>query len=65
MSRCSVAFSLARIAIKATILVAIWTMAHPGAIYDDPGADYYTRRDPERARRNAINRLQRLGYKSA
>jgi hypothetical protein len=31
-------------------------------LYDGPGADYYTRRDPERTRRNAINQLQRLGY---
>jgi hypothetical protein len=43
-------------------LVAIWNMAHTGALYDDPGADYYTRHDPERARRNAVNQLQRLGY---
>ena len=27
-----------------------------------PGADYYTRRDPERARRNAVHQLQQLGY---
>jgi transposase len=52
----------ALVAIEHTILVAIWTMAHTGALYDDPGADYYTRRDPERARRNAVNQLQRLGY---
>ena len=38
------------------------TAAHTGALYDDPGADYYTRRDPERTRRNAVNQLQRLGY---
>jgi hypothetical protein len=44
------------------ILVAIWTMAHTGALFDDPGADYYTRRNPERTRRNAVNQLQRLGY---
>lgn len=52
----------ALVAIEHAILVAIWTMAHTGALYDDPGADYYTRRDPERARRNAVNQLQRLGY---
>jgi transposase len=33
-----------------------------GALYDDPGAHYYNHRDPERARRNAVNQLQRLGY---
>jgi transposase len=52
----------ALVAIEHAILVAIWNMAHTGALYDDPGADYYTRRDPERARRNAVNQLQRLGY---
>ena len=29
-------------------------MAHTGALYDDPGADYYTRRDPERLKRHAL-----------
>ena len=37
-------------------------MAHTGAEYDDPGADYYTRRDPERTRLHALNQLRRLGY---
>jgi transposase len=32
----------ALVAIEHAILVAIWTMAHTGALYDDPGADYYT-----------------------
>jgi transposase len=37
-------------------------MAHTGAEYDDLGADYYTRRDPERVRLHAMNQLKRLGY---
>jgi transposase len=37
-------------------------MAHTGALYDDPGAGYDTAATPERARRNAVNQLQRLGY---
>jgi transposase len=37
-------------------------MAHTSALYDDPGADYYTRRDPERLNRPALSQLQRLGY---
>jgi hypothetical protein len=37
-----------------------WSRSGPW-LYDDPGADYYTPRDPKRARRNAINKLQRLG----
>jgi transposase len=52
----------ALVAIEHTILIAIWNMAHTGALYDDPGADYYTHRDPERPRRNAVTQLQRLGY---
>jgi hypothetical protein len=36
-------------------------MAHTGALYNDPGADDYTRRDPERTRRNTVNQFQRLG----
>jgi transposase len=43
-------------------LIAIWNMAHTGAVYNDPGADYLTRRDPERTRQNALSQLQRLGY---
>src|SRR4029453_9432781 len=52
----------ALVAIEHAILVAIWTMAHTGALYDAPGANYSTRRAPERARRTAVNQLQRLGY---
>jgi hypothetical protein len=37
-------------------------MAHTGALYDDPGADYLTRRDPERQKIHALTQIQRLGY---
>ena len=52
----------ALVALEHAILIAIWNMAHTGAEYDDPGADYYTRRDPERTRLHALNQLRRLGY---
>ena len=52
----------ALVAVERAILTAIWTMAHTGALYDDPGADYYTRRDPERLKRHAMSQLHRLGY---
>ena len=52
----------ALVAVEHAILTAIWTMAHTGALYDDPGADYFTRRDPERLKRHALSQLQRLGY---
>lgn len=52
----------ALVAVEHALLTAIWTMAHTGALYDDPGADYFTRRDPERLKRHALSQLQRLGY---
>ncbi|HET9778672.1 MAG TPA: hypothetical protein VFP81_05260 [Propionibacteriaceae bacterium] len=52
----------ALVALEHAILIAIWNMAHTGAEYDDPGTDYYTRRNPERTRLNALNQLRRLGY---
>ena len=54
--------SKAIVAIQHTILVAIWNMAQTGALYDDLGADYYTRIQPTRTKRRAIRQLQELGY---
>ena len=50
------------VAVEHAILIAIWNMATTGAEYDDPGSDYFTRRDPRRARQRALDQLQRLGY---
>jgi transposase len=52
----------ALVAVEHAFLTAIWTMAHTGALYDDLGADYFTRQDPERLKRHALSQLQRLGY---
>ena len=54
--------SKAIVAIQHTILVTIWNMAQTGALYDDLGADYYTRIQPTRTKRRAIRQLQELGY---
>jgi transposase len=37
-------------------------MGTSGAIYEDPGGDYFTRLNPERARTRAIRQLDSLGY---
>ncbi len=50
------------VATEHTILTTIWTMAHTGALYDDPGLDYYDRHQPERTKNRAIAQLQALGY---
>ncbi len=52
------------VAVEHAILIAIWNMAHTGAEYDDPGADYFTRRDPDPTRQRAPAQLQRLGYQA-
>jgi hypothetical protein len=45
------------------MLIAIWHMATTGTLYTDPGADYYTRLNPERTRTRAIRQLQAMGYR--
>ncbi len=50
------------VAVEHAISTTIWTMAHTGALYDDPGADYHTRRDPERLKKHAMSQLQSLSY---
>lgn len=50
------------VAIEHTILIAVWHMLRNGEVYTDPGADYYTRQDPQRARNKAIRQLESLGY---
>jgi len=54
--------SKAIVAIEHTILIVIWNMAHTGALYDDPGADYYTSIQPQRTKRRAISQLEAMGY---
>jgi transposase len=53
----------ANVAIQHSMLIAIWHMATTGTLYDDPGADYYTRLNPERARTRAIHQLEAMGYR--
>jgi len=50
------------VALEHATLVAIWHMLTTGETYRDPGEDYFTRRDPERAKRRALNQLRNLGY---
>ena len=52
----------ALVAVQRALLVTIWTLLNTGAEYIDPGADYYTRYDPERQRRRAVRDLEALGY---
>jgi len=53
----------ANVAIQHSILVAIWHMGHTGELYNDPGADYFTRLHPERAKNRALHQLEAMGYR--
>jgi transposase len=37
-------------------------MLQNSEFYRDPGADYYTRRDPAKTRARAVRQLEALGY---
>jgi transposase len=52
----------ALVAVQHSILTAIWHMLRNGEVYHDPGADYYTRIDPQKAKNKAIRQLRALGY---
>jgi transposase len=49
-------------AVKHSILIAYWHMFTTGETYHDLGGDYFARRDPERATKRLITKLQALGH---
>ncbi|MGH8922313.1 MAG: IS110 family transposase [Actinomycetes bacterium] len=49
-------------AVKHSILVAYWHMFTNGEEYRDPGGDYFQRRDPQRATRRLVGKLEALGH---
>jgi transposase len=52
----------ASLAVAHSLLVAVWHMLQTGETYNDPGGDYYTRRDPDRTTRRLVAQLERLGH---
>jgi transposase len=49
-------------AVKHSIITGCWHMLTTGELYREAGADYFTRRDPERATRRLIKQLEALGH---
>jgi transposase len=49
-------------AVAHSMLVAVWHILTTGEIYNDPGGDYFTRRDPERTTRRLVTQLEKLGH---
>lgn len=52
----------ALVALQHTLLVIIWHMITNGTVYEELGADYSARRDPDRDIRRHVKALQRHGY---
>ncbi|MER5793313.1 IS110 family transposase [Streptomyces sp. NPDC001980] len=52
----------ALVAVEHSIITAVWHMLNDNVPYHELGGDYFTRRDPERATRRAINQLNQLGF---
>lgn len=52
----------ALVATEHSILAATWHMLAEGECYQDPGSDFFTQKDPNKSKNNAVRRLQALGY---
>jgi transposase len=50
------------VAVEHATLIAIWNMITTDTTYHDPGADYFIRRNPAKARQRAIDQLAKMGY---
>ncbi|MCA1698202.1 MAG: IS110 family transposase [Actinobacteria bacterium] len=49
-------------AVKHSILIAYWHMFTSGEVYRDLGGDYFQRRDPAKATKRLVAKLQALGH---
>jgi transposase len=52
----------ATVAVEHAMLIAIWNMLTTGTVYSDLGGDFYTRRNPDKAKRRAVDQLHKMGY---
>lgn len=50
------------VAVEHAMLIAIWNMCTTGALYQDPGGDFYNRLNPHKAKNRAVNQLRKMGY---
>jgi hypothetical protein len=50
------------VALEHAMLIAIWNMLTTGELYRDPGDDFYTRLNPDKAKNRALDQLRRMDY---
>jgi transposase len=52
----------ALVALEHAMLIAIWNMLETGSLYTDPGEDFFTHLNPDKAKSRALDQLRRMGY---
>ena len=50
------------VAVEHAMLIAIWNMLNTDTIYNDPGDDFYTRLNPDKAKNRALDQLRKMGH---
>ena len=50
------------VALEHAMLIALWNMLTNGELYEDPGDDFYTRLNPDKAKTRAVEQLRKMGY---
>ncbi len=50
------------VAVEHAILIAMWNMLTTGEHYLDPGDDFYTRLNPDKAKNRAVDQLRKMGF---
>ena len=50
------------VALEHAMLIAIWHMITTDTPYSDPGGDYFTRLNPDKAMHRALDQLRKMGY---
>jgi hypothetical protein len=44
------------------MFIVIWHILQIGKTFNDPDGDFYSKRNPYKAKRRALDQLRRLGY---
>ena len=52
----------ALVALEHAMLIAIWNMLQTGALYTDPGDEFFARLNPDKAKNRAVDQLRKMGY---
>jgi transposase len=50
------------VALEHAMLITVWNMLQTGETYNEPGGDFYSKRNPEKSKRRALDQLRNLGY---